>query len=110
MGVRAASATASLHGPSFALPIGWSSDGEWIYAYEGKRAAARGVTTYLEETTTETKVLRVPRGGGPAQNMLDLPFEEVGGVTITPDGRKVVAAVYSSRSDVWIVDNFGAAR
>jgi hypothetical protein len=41
--------------------------------------------------------------------VVTLPFEEVGGVSITPDGRTVVCAVYSSRSDVWMVEHFDAA-
>jgi hypothetical protein len=35
-----------------------------------------------------------------------LPGDEVGSVTMTPDGRRFVYPVFSSRSDVWIVDDF----
>jgi hypothetical protein len=38
-----------------------------------------------------------------------LPFEEIGSVAMTPDGRRFVFTVYSSRSDVWVVDNFDAS-
>ena len=36
------------------------------------------------------------------------PFEEIGSVAMTPDGRRFVVTVYSSRSDVWVADNFDA--
>jgi hypothetical protein len=35
-----------------------------------------------------------------------LPFDEVGSIAMFPDGRRFVASVYSSRSDVWAVENF----
>ena len=90
---------------SFAKPIGWSSDADSIYVLKGKKSNVRGVTTPGGETVTEAKVLRVPVNGGQAKTVIDLPFEEIGGVTMTPDGRKFVSAVYSSRSDIWVVDN-----
>ena len=87
-------------------PIGWSPDGRFIITVDGKRAAYRGVTATFEETLTEARILRVPVGGGAPQTLLRLPFEEVGGVAMFPDGQRFVASVYSSRSDVWVVDNF----
>jgi hypothetical protein len=44
--------------------------------------------------------------GGEVKTIASLPFEEIGGVSMTPDGRRFVYTVYSSRSDVWVVDNF----
>jgi hypothetical protein len=38
--------------------------------------------------------------------MASLPFEEVGSVAVFPDGRRFVCTVYSSHSDVWIVEHF----
>jgi hypothetical protein len=35
-----------------------------------------------------------------------LPFDEVGSIAMFPDGRRFVASVYSSRSDVRVVDDF----
>ena len=87
-------------------PIGWSPDGRFILATDGKRAAYRGVTASFEETITEAKILRVPVSGGPPETVLSLPFDEVGSVTMFPDGRRFVVTVYASRSDVWVVDNF----
>jgi Tol biopolymer transport system component/DNA-binding winged helix-turn-helix (wHTH) protein len=87
-------------------PIGWSPDGRSIITVEGKRAAYRGVTASFEETLAEAKILRVPVGGGQPETLLQLPFEEVGGIAMFPDARRFVASVYSSRSDVWVVDDF----
>jgi hypothetical protein len=60
----------------------------------------------LGETITEGRILMVPVNGGTMQKIADLPFEEVGSVAMAPDGRRFVATIYSSRSDVWVVDNF----
>jgi Tol biopolymer transport system component len=96
-----------VYGPSIPTPIGWSPDGSSIYAYEGRRAAYRGVATPLGETSTDVTILKVSATGG-ATTVVRLPFEEVGGITMTPDGSTFVCSVYSSRSDVWIVEHFDA--
>lgn len=93
---------------SVPFPIGWSPDGRFILAFDGKRAAYRGITAPFEETITDAKILRVPVNGGAPETLLPLPFDEVGSITMFPDGRRFVASVYSSRSDVWVVDNFDA--
>ena len=90
-------------------PIGWSADGRSIYAIEGKTlTTARGLTPPLGETLTEAKIVRIPLTGTP-ETIAALPARETGGITMTADARKFVYTVYSSRSDVWIVDNFDAA-
>jgi len=91
------------------FPIGWSPDGKFILAYDGKRAAYRGITASFEETITDAKIFRVPVKGGPPEVLLTLPFDEVGSIAMFPDGRRFVASVYSSRSDVWAVDDFDVA-
>jgi Tol biopolymer transport system component/DNA-binding winged helix-turn-helix (wHTH) protein len=91
------------------VPIGWSPDGTAIYAVDGKRAADRGLSVSFRETLTDATILRVPVNGGPPETVLSLPFEEVGSVTMFPDGRRFLCAVYSSRSDVWVVENFDAS-
>jgi Tol biopolymer transport system component len=91
---------------SVPFPIGWSPDGRFILAFDGKRAAYRGSTAPFEETITDAKILRVPVNGGAPQTLLPLPFNEVGSITMFPDGRRFVVSVYSSRSDVWVVDDF----
>ncbi|MEP6602182.1 MAG: winged helix-turn-helix domain-containing protein, partial [Nitrospirota bacterium] len=85
------------------MPVGWSSDGRTIYAVEGKASTYRGFTLPLGETVTEAKILMVPLDGGAAKTLASLPFEEIGSVSMTPDGRRFVYTVYSSRSDVWVV-------
>lgn len=89
------------------LPIGWSADGTAVYAYDGKRAADRGLSVIFRETVTAARILRVPLNGGQPTTIVSLPFEEVGGIAMFPDGRRFVVSVYSSRSDAWLVDNFG---
>ena len=54
---------------------------------------------------TEAKIVRVPLNGDRTETVIAVPFEEIGGVAITPDGRKFVCAVYYSRSDIWVVDD-----
>ena len=93
---------------SMPLPIGWSPDGRFIIALDGKRAAYRGVTASFEETLTDAKILRLPRTGAAAETLVQLPFDEVGSVAMFPDGRRFVVSVYSSQSDVWVVDHFDA--
>ena len=99
-------------GPSDSVPfpIGWSPDGRFILAFDGKRAAYRGLTAPFEETITDAKIVRVPVNGGALETLVRLPFEEVGSIAMFPDGRRFVVSVYSSRSDVWVVDNFDVTR
>jgi hypothetical protein len=51
----------------------------------------------------------VPVAGGSPETVMTLPFDEVGSIAVFPDGRRFAVSVYSSRSDVWVVDNFDAA-
>jgi Tol biopolymer transport system component/DNA-binding winged helix-turn-helix (wHTH) protein len=88
------------------MPVGWSADGNSIYAVEGKNSTSRGLTAPLGETVTDAKILMVPVSGGTVKTVAALPFEEIGAVSMSPDGRRFVFPVYSSRSDVWVVDNF----
>ena len=91
------------------MPIGWSADGRFIYVVEGKNLNFRGLTAPNGETMTEARIVRMHANGDEVQTVLNLPFEEIGDVSMTPDGRRFVVAVYSSRSDVWVVDNFDAS-
>jgi Tol biopolymer transport system component/DNA-binding winged helix-turn-helix (wHTH) protein len=91
---------------SSAVPIGWSPDGAAIYAFDGTRAAYRGVLVPYELTVTNVQILRVPINGAPVETVAALPFEEVGTIAVFPDGRRFVCSVYTSRSDVWVVEDF----
>lgn len=92
-----------------ARPLGWSPDGHSIYVIEGKNWAYRGLTAALGESMTDARILLVPLDGGEVHTVANLPFEEIGGVAMASDGRRFVVTVYSSRSDVWMVDNFDGA-
>jgi Tol biopolymer transport system component/DNA-binding winged helix-turn-helix (wHTH) protein len=103
-----------IHGPprpseSMPLPIGWSPDAAAIYSVDGKTASYRGLLVPFELTTTEARILRVPVNGGPPTTVMSLPFEEIGTVTMFPDGQRFLCSVYSSRSDIWVVEDFDAA-
>jgi Tol biopolymer transport system component/DNA-binding winged helix-turn-helix (wHTH) protein len=87
-------------------PIGWSADGRSIYVIEGKNFKGRDLSLPLGETMTEARILTVPANGGDGKTVMSLPFEEFGSVAMTPDGKRFIVTVYSSRSDVWLVDNF----
>ena len=76
---------------------------------EGKNWAYRGLTAALGESITDARILLVPLDGSEVQTVAHLPFEEIGGVAMAPDGRRFLVTVYSSRSDVWMVDNFDGA-
>jgi hypothetical protein len=73
---------------------------------EAKPFTPRDLAAPLGETMTEAKILRVPVKGGDVSTVASLPFGEIGSVAMTPDGRRFVFTVYSSRSDVWVADNF----
>jgi Tol biopolymer transport system component/DNA-binding winged helix-turn-helix (wHTH) protein len=88
-------------------PIGWSADGRWIFAVEGKNCSLRGQTSSLGETMTEAAILRIALRGGRVDTVAHLPGGEIGSVSVTPDGRRFVYPVFSSRSDVWVIDNLG---
>lgn len=89
-----------------AFPVAWSSDGSSVYALEGKPSTYRGPTLPVGETMTGARIVMVPVNGGDAKTVASFPFAEIGGVSMTPDGRRFVFTVYSTRSDVWVMDNF----
>ena len=93
---------------AWTAPFGWSADGLSIYAIEGKALTSRSLTAPLGETLTEAKIVRIPLRGNP-ETIATLPSTEVGSITMTADGRRFVYTSYSSRSDVWIVDDFDPA-
>ncbi len=79
-----------IHNDSGAFPLGWSADGAWVYAL--KRATGN--------------VMRIPTGGGKVESLLDIPFERVGDIDISPDGTQIVAAVPVTQADIWLIENF----
>ena len=91
-------------------PIGWSTDGSWIYLVESKNGPFRGATSVIGETNFDVKIVRIPSTGGAAEVVASLPGDEIGSVTMTPDGQRFIYPVFSSRSDVWIVEDFEVQR
>ena len=84
------------------FPIGWSLDGRYVYAF-----GARSGTHFSEVT-------RILTDGSDSTSLTDLGlppavlFERFSfaGVTITPDGQRIVLSLRQSQSDVWIAENF----
>jgi Tol biopolymer transport system component len=77
-------------------PIGWSSDGNQVYAV----------------TTNTPQIVAIPVKGGEPRPIMTLPVPDgqtVGDASITPDGRRVVFTVSLSKSDIWIIDNFDSS-
>ena len=91
-------------------PIRWSSDGTWILAVEGSIGLFRGATSFVGETMTDVGILRIAAHDGRVETVASLPGDEIGSVTMTPDGRRFIYPVFSSRSDVWVVDDFDVPR
>jgi len=79
--------------------IEWSADGKWIYVwYPEKKPLA---------------ILKIPANRGRAQLVVTLPFENidaVGGLAMTPDGKRLVCASVEAQSDVWLMENFDPRR
>ena len=71
------------------MPIGWSADGEWIYA--------TGVAT----------VFRVSFQTGKTEPVAQFPVETVGSsCDLFPDRSAVICSLLEQKSDAWIVENF----
>lgn len=71
-------------------PVGWSADNRWIYILR------RPDLTFLRVDATNAK----------SDSLLVLPFEEVAGLDVTPDGKTLVCNVNEGQSDVWLIENF----
>ncbi len=80
-------------------PLGWSSDGQWIYA-----AVAR--PDDLRQFSSKT-IFRIPFSGGDAQPWLTLPIddENVAECNMSADARQM-ACIAGAESDVWVIDDF----
>jgi len=92
----------SLSSPySDARPIGWSGDGQSVF---GMRMSTNEV---------RREIYRFDRVSGTAELHLTLPPGQPAltrDVTISADGRRVVAAVSVASTDVWLVEGFGPSR
>jgi len=73
-------------------PLGWSLDGKTIYAWSPDRKPIEILTAPVDGSTPKTIAI--------------LPFDNVESLSISPDGKKVVCAVFQLQSDVWLMENF----
>ncbi len=80
-------------------PIEWSTDGKWIYAWN-----------ILKKPV---EILMVPVNGGKPKTLVTLPFDHIesqigngNGISMTPDGKRIVCVVVETQSDVWMMENF----
>jgi serine/threonine protein kinase len=79
-----------IHDDSEILPLGWSADGDWVFAFDPEARS----------------ILRLASRGGTAELLATIPFERVGGVDVTPDGTTIAASVPVSQGDIWLIENF----
>ena len=75
-------------------PIGWSADGEWLFAWN-----------YSERPV---RIRKIRLDGSESRIFVTLPFEQVGsgGITMTADGNRIICSVEEAISDVWLLENF----
>jgi Tol biopolymer transport system component len=71
-------------------PFGWSPDGKYIYA----------------QGFDQREVLEIRVGDSKTFRKVLLSPGFAYGLTITPDGRKIILNQGEEESDVWIMDNF----
>ena len=93
-----------------AYPIGWSASNDFVFVVEGEVAVLREATSRLGETMKNASIVKVPVAGGEPQVLARIPFGEIGVVAMTPDARQLLVPVFSSRSDIWLVDGFDPTR
>jgi len=80
------------------LPVGWTSDGRWVLAINGR--------------SPQFTVVAVEVASGTEKSVLSLAVDREQGVpgtfsvSMTPDGKKFFFAVHKNQSDVWLVENF----
>jgi Tol biopolymer transport system component len=76
------------------LPIEWSADGKWIYAWD--------------QSKRPIKILQIPASGGQPKTHATLSFDDIwaDGISVTPDGKRIVCAVVETKSDIWLMENF----
>ncbi len=84
--------------PRAVAPVGWSSDGRWVYA--------RGPFS--------SEIIRVPASGGPAETVAKLPFDpsliSFASTDLHFDGEHFVVDVAEPLSDFWLLENFDRAK
>jgi len=80
------------------IPLGWSTDGDWIYA------ASPGDSNSLQQLSKT--IVRIPVAGGDAEPWVTLPIEEtVEDCSMSPGGRQI-ECIAGAESDVWLIEDF----
>ncbi len=74
------------------VPLGWSRDGEWIYAWE--------------KYEKFPEILMISLDGGESKKLLTLPFEDIQWISLSQVANKLACSVYESQSDVWFMEDF----
>jgi Tol biopolymer transport system component len=73
-------------------PIEWSSDGNWVYAWDW----------YAQSP----EILMINASNGKAEKFVTLPFANVGYISMHQNGKKIVCSVPETQSDAWLMENF----
>jgi hypothetical protein len=81
-------------------PIGWSEDGEWIYALQavGPFNAQNSTGALVRVSLRTSRVERIgsfPRG-----------YLRRGSCSLTPDRQAIICALTEESTDAWIIDDF----
>jgi Tol biopolymer transport system component len=79
-----------IYNDSEMLPVGWSANGAWVYVMK----------------PDSQRLMRIPARGGSAELLLEIPFERVGDVDVSPDGTRIACAVPVTQADIWLIENF----
>jgi len=72
-------------------PVAWSGDGNWFY---------------VQWTDKPGRILKIPSAGGKPQTVVNLPFDHIGQLSMSPDGKVFVFTVIETKRDVWLVEDF----
>jgi hypothetical protein len=81
-------------------PIGWSQDGEWIYALQAVQPfKAQNSTNALVRVSPRTSKVE-PIGSFPRGYLTR------GSCSLTPDRQAIICALTEENSDAWIIDDF----
>jgi WD40 repeat protein len=81
-------------------PIGWSQDGEWIYALRAVQPfKAQNSTSALWRVSSRTSSVE-------AIGSFPIGYLTRGACSLTPDRPAVICALAEENSDAWIIDDF----
>jgi Tol biopolymer transport system component len=75
-------------------PLGWSPDGQWVYARARNEPEIWKISVVTGQAFVVAKTPGIIEGQG-----------EPGGV-VTPDGRTIIVSVTDRKADAWLVEHF----